>query len=83
MEAKKFNTNLVSDANTPQFQMLDVTVYKSLLETTLKSNLVNSYIVQIINIYLKYKRKKKLYIYKRVLVEFPVVASQRFKRCFI
>lgn len=65
--------------------MLDVTVYKSLLETTLKSNLINSYIVQIINIYLKYKRKKilVLYIYKRVLVEFPVVASQRFKRCFI
>lgn len=54
MEAKKFSTNLVSDANTPQFQMLIVTVYKSLLETTLKSNLVNSYIVQIINIFLIY-----------------------------
>lgn len=59
MEAKKFNTNLVSDANTPQFQMLDVTVYKSLL----KSKLINSYIVQIINIYLKYKRKKILVLY--------------------
>lgn len=43
--------------------MLDVTVYKSLLETTLKSNLINSYIVQIINIYLKYKRKKILVLY--------------------
>lgn len=50
-KAKKFGTDLVvSGAKTPQLKMLDVTVYKSLS--------VNHYIVQTINIYLLYKRKK-------------------------